>query len=119
MLYDLFAIDERTRANRAGQPDSDFTVVYHLLSLDTNEDMRIKVALEESDPDLPTSVGVWPNANWYEREAFDLFGILLVTLTSTDWCCRQHGKGMRCAKSILRVQQRWNPFPLMMPKLIR
>ena len=75
MLYDLFAIDERTRANRAGQPDSDFTVVYHLLSLDTNEDMRIKVALEESDPDLPTSVGVWPNANWYEREAWDMFGV--------------------------------------------
>lgn len=75
MLYDLFAIDERTRANRAGQPDSDFTVVYHLLSLNTNEDMRIKVALNESDPDLPTSIGVWPNANWYEREAWDMFGV--------------------------------------------
>jgi len=75
MLYDLFGIDERTRVNRAGQPDSDFTVVYHLLSLDSNQDMRIKVALMESDADLPTSIAVWPNANWYEREVWDMFGV--------------------------------------------
>ena len=63
MLYDLFAIDERTRIHRNGKPDSDFTVVYHLLSLDTNEDMRIKVALSDPDIDLPTSIDIWPNAN--------------------------------------------------------
>ena len=75
MLYDLFGIDERTRANRHGQPASDFTVVYHLLSLDRNEDMRIKVAVQESDADLPTAIGVWANANWYEREVWDMFGV--------------------------------------------
>ena len=39
MLYDLFAIDERTRENRAGQPAADYTVVYQLLSMDRNDDM--------------------------------------------------------------------------------
>ena len=44
MLYDLTAIDERMRTHREGQPASDFTVVYHLLSFERNEDVRLKVA---------------------------------------------------------------------------
>ena len=75
MLYDLFAIDERIRINREGQPDSDFTVVYHLLSYGRNKDVRIKVALEGDFPSLKSAVDIWPSANWYEREAWDLFGI--------------------------------------------
>src|SRR5580698_4971924 len=47
MLYDLSAIDERMRVHREGQPPSDFTVVYHLLSFGRNEYLRIKVALSE------------------------------------------------------------------------
>ena len=77
MLYDLFAIDERTRANRSGQPASDFTVVYQLLSLDRNEDIRIKVALSESSLNIPTIISLWPNANWYEREVWDMFGVIV------------------------------------------
>ena len=46
MLYDLTAIDERVREHRQNQPDSDFTMVYHLLSYERNEDIRIKVALK-------------------------------------------------------------------------
>src|SRR6185437_16606693 len=46
MLYDLTAIDERARKHREGQPDSDFTVVYHLLSFDRNEYVRVKVPLK-------------------------------------------------------------------------
>ena len=46
MLYDLTAIDERAREHRKGQPDSDFTLVYHLLSFDRNQDVRIKVPLK-------------------------------------------------------------------------
>jgi NADH-quinone oxidoreductase subunit C/D len=76
MLYDLFAIDERTRQNRAGQPASDFTVVYQLLSMERNDDIRIKVALSESELNLPTIISIWPNANWYEREAWDMFGVV-------------------------------------------
>ena len=77
MLYDLFGIDERTRANRSGQPASDFTVVYQLLSLDRNEDIRIKVALSESSLNIPTIISLWPNANWYEREVWDMFGVIV------------------------------------------
>lgn len=76
MLYDLFAIDERTRQNRAGQPASDFTVVYQLLSMERNDDIRIKVALSEPELNLPTIISIWPNANWYEREAWDMFGVV-------------------------------------------
>ncbi|MEK6700014.1 MAG: NADH-quinone oxidoreductase subunit C/D [Nitrospirota bacterium] len=75
MLYDLTAIDERPRAHRQGQPDSRFTVVYHLLSFDRNEDVRIKVPLTGESPSLPSMTGLWPSANWYEREAWDMFGI--------------------------------------------
>ncbi|MDO8266237.1 MAG: NADH-quinone oxidoreductase subunit C/D [Moraxellaceae bacterium] len=75
MLYDLSAIDERLRKHRQGQPESDFTVFYHLLSIERNSDVRIKVALKADDRNLPTAIPIWPNANWYEREVWDLFGI--------------------------------------------
>jgi NADH-quinone oxidoreductase subunit C/D len=75
MLYDLFAIDERTRVYRDGQPAADYTVVYQLLSMQRNEDLRIKVALSENDLSLPSATSIWPNANWYEREAWDMFGV--------------------------------------------
>src|SRR5215472_10497354 len=45
MLYDLTAIDERVRAHHDGQPESSFTVVYHLLSFDRNQYIRVKVPL--------------------------------------------------------------------------
>jgi NADH-quinone oxidoreductase subunit C/D len=75
MLYDLSAIDERVRVHRQGQPDSDFTVVYHLLSFERNQDLRIKVPLEGEHPSIGTVTDLWPSANWYEREAWDMFGI--------------------------------------------
>ena len=75
MLYDLSAIDERLRVHRDGQPASDFTVVYHLLSFDRNEYLRIKVALAEGSLSLPTITHIWPAANWYECEVWDMFGI--------------------------------------------
>jgi len=75
MLYDLTAIDERVRANRQGQPQTDFTLVYHLLSLERNEDLRIKVGLQGEYPSMSTITGIWPSADWYEREVWDMFGI--------------------------------------------
>jgi len=75
MLYDLTAIDERVRANRQGQPASDFTIVYHLLSFDRNHDIRIKVPLAMTSLSLPSITDIWPSANWYEREVWDLFGV--------------------------------------------
>ena len=75
MLYDLTAIDERSNNKRNGLPQSDFTIVYHLLSFDRNEDIRLKVPLEENDLNIPSITGLWHNADWYEREVFDMFGI--------------------------------------------
>ena len=74
MLLDLFGIDERLREHKPPAA-ADFTVVYHLLNLDDREEVRIKVALTESELSAPTVVSIWPNANWYEREAWDMYGI--------------------------------------------
>ena len=75
MLYDLTAIDERPRSNRQDQPAADFTVLYLLLSFDRNEYIRIKVPLKGDYPTIQTITDVWPSANWYEREVWDMFGI--------------------------------------------
>ena len=54
-----------------------FAVVYHLLSIRHNRRLRLRAWCEEGEPPLLDSVtDVWPVANWYEREAFDLYGIL-------------------------------------------
>lgn len=61
------------------QPPSRFAVVYHLLSIANNSRLRLKVACEDDGrPMLDSVIGVWASADWYEREAFDLFGILFV-----------------------------------------
>jgi len=75
MLYDLTAIDERMRKHREGQPASDFTIVYHLLSFGRNEYLRVKVPLRQDQPPSDTATDLWPAANWYEREVWDMFGI--------------------------------------------
>jgi NADH-quinone oxidoreductase subunit C/D len=75
MLYDLSAMDERLRTHRYGLPAADFTVFYHLLSIERNSDIRIKVALSADSLSVPSVINLWPNANWYEREVWDLFGI--------------------------------------------
>ena len=53
-----------------------FATVYHLLSLQLNQRVRLRVKLDEADLVVPSVNTVWPAANWYEREAFDLFGIV-------------------------------------------
>ena len=78
MLYDVTAIDERVRSHRDGQPASDFTVVYQLLSLAGNAFLRIKVALAGDHLRIDSQCDLWPNANWYERECHDMFGIAFV-----------------------------------------
>ena len=75
MLFDLTAIDERMRTHRESQPPSEFTVVYHLMSFSGNCDFRVKVPLMDADLNIPTVTGLWPAANWYEREAWDMFAI--------------------------------------------
>jgi NADH-quinone oxidoreductase subunit C len=53
-----------------------FAVVYHLLSLSNNQRLRIKTYFEGEPPLIPSVITLWPSANWYEREAFDLYGIV-------------------------------------------
>ena len=76
MLYDLTAIDERTRTHRPSEPPGDFTVVYHLFSFERNEYIRVKTALDGNALSLDTITDLWPAANWYEREVWDMFGIV-------------------------------------------
>ena len=76
MLLDVTAIDERLRVHREGQPESDFTVVYQLISYSGNCDIRLKVALKETDLTIPTIISLWPAANWHERECWDMFGVV-------------------------------------------
>jgi NADH-quinone oxidoreductase subunit C/D len=75
MLYDLTAIDEQARVHRPTQPESRFTIVYQLLSFERNAFLRLKVPLTAVEPVLPSITALWPAANWYEREVYDLFGI--------------------------------------------
>jgi len=54
-----------------------FAAVYHLLSISNNRRLRIRVFAQDDDlPVVPTVTGIWSSADWYEREAFDLYGIL-------------------------------------------
>ncbi len=75
LLYDITAIDERRKLNKNGEPSGEFTMVYHLTSLGRNQDIRIKVPLAGEYPSMTTVTDIWPSANWYEREVFDMFGI--------------------------------------------
>ncbi|MBT2130908.1 NADH-quinone oxidoreductase subunit C [Aliiroseovarius lamellibrachiae] len=67
-LVDITAVDYPTREER-------FDVVYHFLSMYTNQRIRVKVAVRE-DEMVPSITEVHPSANWFEREVFDMFGIL-------------------------------------------
>ncbi len=66
-LSDLTAVDRLGRELR-------FDVIYHLYSLDKNHRVRLKVRAGEGEA-VPSVTSVWNNANWFEREVFDLFGI--------------------------------------------
>ena len=68
VLIDIAGVDYPARKNR-------FDVVYHLLSVRKNSRLRIKLETDE-DTAVPSLVSVFPNANWYEREAYDMYGIL-------------------------------------------
>ena len=68
-------VDRSAIKNARSHPHR-FAVVYHLLSFTKNHRIRLRVFIDEKEPRLASVVGIWPSANWYEREAFDLFGII-------------------------------------------
>jgi NADH-quinone oxidoreductase subunit C len=67
-IIDITAVDWPSRDKR-------FDVVYHLLSPKQNLRIRIKVATDEATP-VPSIIGVFPGADWFERETYDLYGVL-------------------------------------------
>ncbi len=75
-LIDVCGVDYLSYGN--GRYDGPrFAVVYHLLSVSSNHRLRLKAfAADDEFPVLDSVVGIWPGANWFEREAFDLFGIM-------------------------------------------
>jgi NADH-quinone oxidoreductase subunit C len=73
MLSDLTAVDYLRFPGREDGPR--FDVVYHLYSVEHNHRVRLKVPVEQDDARVPTASGVWPIANWLEREVWDMFGI--------------------------------------------
>ncbi|HTO40010.1 MAG TPA: NADH-quinone oxidoreductase subunit C [Rhizomicrobium sp.] len=67
ILIDICGVDWPQRPKR-------FDIVYHLLSITKNHRIRIKAQLDENTP-VASAVGAYPAANWFEREAFDMYGI--------------------------------------------
>jgi len=66
---DVTAIDWATRKKR-------FTVVYHIYSFKKNYTLRLKSNINEDPPKIDSVVSLWESANWYERETFDMYGII-------------------------------------------
>jgi len=80
ILVDLCAVDYQAYGQETDEEPvwtgQRFAVVYHLLSIRNNERLRIRVWLDDAAPRITTMSGVWNVADWYEREAFDLFGVM-------------------------------------------
>ncbi|HMS27207.1 MAG TPA: NADH-quinone oxidoreductase subunit C [Burkholderiaceae bacterium] len=75
MLLDLCGVDYS--AYQEGRYEGHrYAVVLQLLSVTLNQRVRLKVYLSEDAPNIPTVSEVWSSANWYEREAFDMYGII-------------------------------------------
>ncbi|MFO1308026.1 MAG: NADH-quinone oxidoreductase subunit C [Burkholderiales bacterium] len=75
-LIDVCGVDYSSYGNVPGEGPR-FAAVYHLLSLANNARLRVRTFAADDDfPVLPSVIDVWPSANWFEREAFDLYGIV-------------------------------------------
>jgi NADH-quinone oxidoreductase subunit C len=69
MLNDITAVHPDSGADY-------FHVVYHIYSMSANSRIRLKARVPKSDPKVPTVTTIWKGANWYERETWDMFGIV-------------------------------------------
>lgn len=73
--FGRFTFDDAKQGRQMDSPR--YAVIYHLLSVENNQRLRVKVYCDDNDlPILPSVTNLWSCANWYEREAFDLFGIV-------------------------------------------
>jgi NADH-quinone oxidoreductase subunit C/D len=91
VLLDLTALDESTRVGRPPGETHRFTVHYLLFSPDRMETLLVKVPLEDDPPKVESACSIYKNANWYEREVYDMFGIMfdghpnLTRILMPDW----------------------------------
>jgi NADH-quinone oxidoreductase subunit C len=77
MLIDVCGVDYLRYGDRECEAGRRFAAVYHFLSLATNRRLRVRTfAPDDEFPVVASVVDLWPSANWFEREAFDLFGIV-------------------------------------------
>ena len=74
-LIDLAGVDYSEYGNRKWDKPR-FAVSYHLLSVKNNHRLRVKTFIDGEPPIVDSVINIWRSANWYEREAFDLFGIV-------------------------------------------
>ena len=74
-LMDLTAVDYLFYAGEKALKAYRFEVVYHFFSLKFNHRVRLKVLVDEKNPEVDTLCDLWASANWYEREVWDMFGI--------------------------------------------
>jgi len=78
-LIDVCGVDYlgyRAEAPEGPRHGPRFATVYHLLSVSRNQRLRVRVFLDDSLPIVDSVTDIWPSANWFEREAFDLYGIV-------------------------------------------
>lgn len=68
LIIDVFGVDMYRSEDR-------FEVIYNVYSTSSRRYLRLKVRVPEDPPEVPTVTGVWPGANWHERETWDMFGI--------------------------------------------
>ena len=99
------------------EPKLPLKIVYNLYSIPANERVRLKVA--DDDGGVESVTGVWPAANWMEREVYDLFGVSFQkpSRSAPDYCCRRTGKVIRSGKmsrwSLSRTSGRSKHLPEM------
>ena len=68
-FIDALGVDRNERKMR-------FEVIYNIRNMETKERIFLKVRCDERDPHVPSVVSIWSGANWHEREAFDMYGII-------------------------------------------
>ncbi|WP_416046615.1 NADH-quinone oxidoreductase subunit C/D [Candidatus Erwinia haradaeae] len=113
MLYDLHGMDERHRVYRTGLPKADFSIFYHFIFIKDNYDLMIKVGLLESDLSIPTISHIFSNANWYERETWEMFGIDIIDHPHLTRLIMPHDwKGYPLRKDYPARATEFDPFQL-------
>ena len=75
-LIDLCAVDYLEYGGKKCDPAKRYAVVYHLLSVKHNQRLRVKAYVSEDNPVIDSMIDVWRCADWFEREAYDLYGVL-------------------------------------------